>query len=128
MSAGSTGCGRVEAPLRMADRTAPALIEQETAIERGWAYQVRTQEGARFTLTLSWADCERWAGGRLAPSAVAQALLEALAPLGVLTAALAGRRLDAARLVREHPGLDAAVARALASGAPDQEEGADPCP
>ncbi|RMD66717.1 MAG: hypothetical protein D6824_00320 [Planctomycetota bacterium] len=107
------------------------MIEQETAVERGWAYAVRTQDGARFTLTLSWADCERWAGGRLAPVVVAQALLDALAQRNPDWSALADRRLDAARLTREFSGLDAAVTQALAgetSTEDDRAEGAQPCP
>lgn len=55
-------------------------VEQEEESARGWSYAIVVERGgaapSRHVLTLSFADYEHWVGGRIAPSVVAERLVE----------------------------------------------------
>ncbi len=83
---------------------ATVRVEREEETPRGWTYHLVTPGGTRHVLTLSFVDYEHWAGGRVPPSMVAEALASYVAaerPEG-----LPGR-FDASTARRWLPGLDA---------------------
>ena len=86
-------------------------VESETPIDRGWSFLVRVGPSDdapapdRFVVRLSWADYDHWSRGRVAPEAVAAAVLTFL--LERAPAADIPREFDAATIRRRHPAIDA---------------------
>jgi hypothetical protein len=94
-------------------------VQSEQETDRGWSFEVVVRSGAyggsRHTVTLSWADYNRWTpSGAEAPERVVRAVVRfvaerwqegALAPDGCLP-----RRFDSATVRRWFPDLDRAMA------------------
>lgn len=98
-------------------QVATVHVECETDTRTGWTFDVRVlAEGgavSTHTLRMAWVDYELWAGGRLRPSDVAEAVVRfAVSRAGAPDARLAD--FDASMLRRWFPGADAAIAGDLA--------------
>jgi hypothetical protein len=83
-------------------------VESERERASGWQFEVVVVgTGERRTLTLSWADHERWTGGARPPSETAERVARFVVERGLL--ARLRERFDASTVRRIDPGLDEAV-------------------
>tara|TARA_Y100001933_G_scaffold145618_1_gene144166 strand:- start:781 stop:1110 length:330 start_codon:yes stop_codon:yes gene_type:complete len=101
----------------MSDAPRPGYeIGEETETDAGWAYAITLYSpdgtAATHTLTLSWADHERIAGGTFPPSDTVSAVCGLLAERPAVANTLR-ERVDTATLRRRIPDFEASVRQRL---------------